>query len=252
MTYFAFLAIFIGIPLAIFGWISWRDRGRPFPAGLRAFPAGTILLAHIALALFYTTPWDNYLVATGVWRYDPQLVTGITIGWVPIEEYTFFALQPILTSLWLWFLMRRLGEGESVVVSRPGLRRWAILIVAPIWLFCCFLLWSGWRPATYFSLQMAWALFPILIQLAFGADILWHYRRLLLWGILPPVLYLSAADCVAIAAGTWTIDPQQSFNFLLGGLLPVEEFTFFLMTTILIVFGTFLTLAIASRERAKL
>ena len=44
-----------------------------------------------------------HLVATQVWWYDPQLVTGLLIGWVPIEEYLFFILQPLLTGLWLAF-----------------------------------------------------------------------------------------------------------------------------------------------------
>jgi lycopene cyclase domain-containing protein len=63
---------------------------------------------HVVIALVYTTPWDNYLVATNVWWYDPELVTGIVIGWVPIEEYTFFILQPILGGLWIFFLRNRM------------------------------------------------------------------------------------------------------------------------------------------------
>jgi lycopene cyclase domain-containing protein len=65
------------------------------------------------IAVVYTTPWDNYLVATGVWWYDPQLVTGLVLGWVPIEEYTFFIVQPILAGLWLLMLMRYLPAGEQ-------------------------------------------------------------------------------------------------------------------------------------------
>src|SRR4029078_4568828 len=62
---------------------------------------------HVLLAVIYTTPWDNYLVATGVWYYNPQLVTGFLIGYVPIEEYTFFVLETILSGLWWWFLASR-------------------------------------------------------------------------------------------------------------------------------------------------
>jgi len=63
------------------------------------------MLALIGLSVLYTTPWDNYLVATRVWYYDPALVLNAIIGYVPIEEYTFFILQTILTglfTLWLW------------------------------------------------------------------------------------------------------------------------------------------------------
>ena len=51
------------------------------------------------VAVLYTTPWDNYLVATGVWWYDPHLVAGLVLGWVPIEEYTFFILQTLAMGL---------------------------------------------------------------------------------------------------------------------------------------------------------
>ena len=31
------------------------------------------------IAVVYTTHWDNYLVATRVWWYDPALVSGIGV-----------------------------------------------------------------------------------------------------------------------------------------------------------------------------
>jgi len=58
-----------------------------------------IALPLIALiALTYTTAWDNYLVARDVWWYGPGRVLA-TIGFVPVEEYLFFVLQPVLTGL---------------------------------------------------------------------------------------------------------------------------------------------------------
>ena len=60
--------------------------------------------------------------------------------------------------------------------------------------------------------------------------------------LLPPWLYLSAADYLAIGAGTWTIDPAQTTGILLGGVLPIEEVVFFLLTNVLIVFGMVLLL----------
>ena len=88
-----------------------------------------------------------------------------------------------------------------------------------------------------------------MLQLAFGADILWRHRRLVLLAWLPTILYLSAADAVAIGAGTWTIDPAQSLNIFLGGILPVEELLFFGLTNALLTFGMVLVLARQSQER---
>jgi putative membrane protein len=105
------------------------------------------------------------------------------------------------------------------------------------------------KPATYFALESAWALFPIAIQLFFGADILWHHRRLVGLTVLPITLFLSLADAFAIASGTWTIAPGQSLNIFMGSL-PFEELVFFLLTNILIGFGITLLLAPESRARA--
>ena len=95
MTYFGVLIWFIGIPLIVLAAVTAVDarRGRTSPP-----LAWVVLAAHVVIALSYTTPWDNYLVATRVWWYDPALVAGITLGWVPIEEYTFFVVQTRATS----------------------------------------------------------------------------------------------------------------------------------------------------------
>jgi lycopene cyclase domain-containing protein len=88
-----------------------------------------------------------------------------------------------------------------------------------------------------------------MLQLFFGADILWRYRRAVLVGMFGPTIYLAAADALAIGAGIWTINPAQSLHLLIGGVLPVEEFIFFLLTNTLIVFGVTLSIAPESRQR---
>ena len=60
---------------------------------------------------------------------------------------------------------------------------------------------------------------------------------------------LVLADALAIHAGTWTIDPAQSFGVFLGGVLPIEEFAFFLMTNVLLTSGIVLLWAEESHER---
>ena len=196
----------------------------------------------------YTTPWDNYLVATGVWWYDPALVNGLTIGWVPIEEYTFFVLQPIFSSLLLLAVMQ-LWQTTSSAIDRPRARLISVAGVGLIWLISVIVLLSGWQPGVYLGLELGWALPPIILQLAFGADILWHYGKRVALAVLAPTIYLSAADALAINIGIWTINPEQSLHWLIGGILPFEEFIFFLLTNTLIVFGVTLSLAPSSRER---
>jgi lycopene cyclase domain-containing protein len=252
VTYSSFLARFVVIPLAFVGGLTLYDvyRKRPLPDALRGFPAWLVLAAHVLVALLYTTPWDNYLVATGVWWYDPKLVAGVTIGWVPIEEYTFFVLQTLLSGLWLLWLARRLPVGQDEILSHNHLlRRVSALVTGALWLASVVGLLSGWKPGVYLTIQLAWALPPIIFQLAFGADILWRYRGLVLLTLAPATLYLSATDAVAISAGTWVIDPAQSLEIYLGGVLPLEEFTFFLATNTLVAFG--MTLVLARKSQAR-
>jgi lycopene cyclase domain-containing protein len=251
MTYFGFLLRFLVVPLVLMAGLTWRDlrRGVNHPLALRNWPAWVVLLVHVVVALLYTTPWDNYLVATRVWWYDPTLVTGITLGWVPLEEYTFFVLQTLVAGLWLLYLARRLPLEDSSNLYR-GQSRWITTLVAGLlWLAAVAMLLAGWQPGTYLALELTWALPPIMLQLAFGADILWHHRRLVLLSLLPPTFYLCIADALAIGAGTWTINPARSLNVYLGGGLPLEELVFFTLTNTLVVFGMVLGLARESRDR---
>ncbi|MCB0044006.1 MAG: lycopene cyclase domain-containing protein [Caldilineaceae bacterium] len=254
MTYFAFLARFLGIPLIILAILTWRDarQGRRLPAPLYTWPPGFVILAHVIVAVLYTTPWDNYLVATRVWWYDPALVNGLVIGWVPIEEYTFFVLQTIMTGLIWLFLAKRLVADTDVmrpVDQRPGLRYGITGLLLVIWPAAVGILAAGWRPGTYLGLELAWALPPIMLQTAFGADIIWRYRRLVFWSLVPVTIYLCLGDAVAIGAGTWSIDPAQSTGILIGNL-PLEEIVFFFITNILVVLGMTLVLARGSQQRA--
>ena len=255
MTYFRFLLIFLGIPLVVMvllTWLDWRRR-RSLPEDLRAAPGWLAMLVHVLVAVVYTTPWDNYLVASGVWYYNPALVTGFTIGWVPIEEYTFFVVQTLLTGLWLLFLARRMpaaAHDSAPSTFDRHLRFWSALILGVIWLGSLGLLASGWKPATYLALILAWALLPIVVQLAYGADMLWRRRKLVGLALLSSTLYLGLADSLAIGSGTWTIDPRQSLNIFIGAL-PLEELLFFLVTDTLVIFGMTLLMATETRQRAR-
>lgn len=254
MTYFGFLLRFLVIPIVLLLVVAWIDhrRGRTLPPALQSWASWIPVAAHAVIALIYTTPWDNYLVATRVWWYEPELVTGFVIGYVPIEEYTFFVLQPILTGLWLLFLARRLPATTQPAQHPARIRLISSLAVGVIWLIAVVKLVSGSSAFTYLALLLAWALPPVIIQLAFGADILWRHRRLVLLTLIPSTVYLSAADALAIDGGTWTINPEQSLHILIGGVLPLEEAIFFFITNLLITLGLTLVLARESRERLPL
>jgi lycopene cyclase domain-containing protein len=249
MTYFGFLLCFLVTPIVpLLFFRTWKMRGKS-AAAFQGDKAGWSALAvQVALAVLYTTPWDNYLVATGVWYYNPAQVSGVLLGYVPLEEYTFFVLESILVGLWWQFLATRLDAAGPC--RRPArLRLWSSIAVLVMWGGSLIILSSGWKPATYLGLILGWALPPIMIQLAFGADILWQRRKPLALLILVPALYLSCADTMAIRGGVWAIATAQSTGIFIGGL-PLEEGVFFFVTVILLGFG--MTLSLAPESRARL
>ena len=245
MTYFGFLAAFILFPIFVLTIVGiWKRRKGKF---INDSTIACAIGIHIILALLYTTPWDNYLVATDVWFYNPRLISGIILGYVPIEEYTFFLLETLFMGLWWQIVARRITSLEAFKPSKR-LRLWFPLIAAMIWLGSALVFLNDWKPVTYLSIILFWAIPPMIPQLAFGADILWHQRKLLAWTILPIGLYLSFVDSLAIASGTWTINPVQSTGIFIGKL-PLEEGVFFFVTATLISFGMTLLMAKESPTR---
>lgn len=269
MTYATLLMRFLAIPVAGMiclvvrdWWLGKRARGVMWPGWS---PYG-LLLALMVVAILYTTPWDHHLIAIGVWWYRPSLVSGVTLGRIPLEEVIFFPVQTAFIGLWcLWLIPRLAGQGRAAAagasadgraesVSRSagdGKFLRLILVVASgcLWLTALTLLFSGWRTGTYLRWEFVWALPPIMLQLGVGGDILWRYRFLLVVALVPTVLYLSVVDALAISAGIWTIDPHQSLGILIGGRLPLEEFIFFTLTSVVVAFGLVLGTANAFHER---
>jgi len=247
MTYFGFLAAFILSPIFILGVFHiWNRRKGSFTSPHDSKIIGAIGI-HMILALLYTTTWDNYLVATGVWFYNPRLVSGISLGFVPLEEYTFFLLQTLFVGLW-WRVVAHWAIPVHGFKPSQRLRSVTIIIAVLVWLGSAFVFLNHWKPMTYLSIILFWAIPPIIPQLAFGADTLWHQRKLLAWTILPMGLYLSFADSLAITSGTWRINPAQSTGLFIGRL-PLEEAVFFFVTVTMVSFGVTLLLAKESQSR---
>lgn len=243
MTYFQSLLFFLGPVLGILTWQVIRRR-------LANKQTISGVLINVGLALVYTTPWDNYLVATQVWWYSAAQVTGITLGYVPLEEYTFFILQTLTTGLFLLVVMDLTGEISKPSLPNFKLRIGSAVMILIIGLISLILLIIEWMPGRYGALILAWASFPLGVQMIFGADILWARRRTLLFTIIPMTLYLWLMDAISIASGIWTIDPLQTTGIMVWKL-PAEEMLFFFVTNILVSFGLTLFLAPESLVRIQ-
>ncbi|MFB6252552.1 MAG: lycopene cyclase domain-containing protein [Halobellus sp.] len=197
--------------------------------GLRRYWVGVAVITIVAVV--YTTPWDNLLIARGVWWYGDG-TTIARVGQAPIEEYLFIIVQPWLTALWLSHLS---VPTEWEAADHPIRSRvLALVLAAGIGI-------AGWQllslDATfYLGAILAWAAPVVAIQWVVGAPQLWDRRRLVGIGTLVPTLYLCTVDRVAIELGIWILSEQYTTGLYVLGL-PVEEATFFLVTNLFVVQG---------------
>lgn len=272
LTYLQFHLIFLGVPLLLLAAATARGvalrvggaRGGATPrvrALGRSFDARVVgLVVMCVLALVYTTPWDSYLIRRGAWGYGEGAVLARFLA-VPLGEYLFFVLQPVLTALWLYLLpagpvdaapaaradggtarlrgrersgltvgQRALGAGGGGLVALAG---WVVL---------------GTDGGFYLGTLLLWAAPVLSVQWAFDWPYLWARRRVVAVGVAVPTLYLWLADTVALALGIWELSPVLTTGAVVPLLgLPVEEAAFFLLTNLFLVQGLVLWLRVADR-----
>ncbi len=236
MTYLAFHLCFILPPILLLLFVPPRPLTGASRWAVVALPAMALL------AVVYTTPWDNHLVRIGVWGYGADRVMG-TIGYVPIEEYALFVLQPVLTGLWLyrvsagrtWSRLER-GPLRPRLIVAAGLI--AVAVVAAALLL--------WQSTTYLGLILAWSLPVLALQWGWGGDIFARSGRVMAVAVAVPTLYLWVADRIAIGLGVWEISSRYTTGITLFGL-PVEEAVFFLATNIMVVQGLVAILWLSGR-----
>lgn len=229
LTYLGFHAVFVLPVIAVLlagvsrrrriGGVDWRHRG-----------AGVALLA--AIALVYTTPWDNYLISRGVWWYGEGTVAA-TVWHAPVEEYLFVALQPLVAGSWLYVLPAP-SVGTVEVTRRDRLAG----ALAGVGVGGVALLAGGGR-TYYLGAILAWAAPVFAFQWGFGWPYLLAARRTLALGVAAPTLYFWVADRAALRFGVWHISSAHTTGLAPFGL-PVEEAAFFLVTNLFVAQGLLL------------
>ncbi|HSJ32356.1 MAG TPA: lycopene cyclase domain-containing protein [Longimicrobiales bacterium] len=256
MTYLQFHLVFIVPPLLA---LLYAVRDARTVLGPRA---RWVLPVMAVVALLYTTPWDNYLVYRGVWWYGADRVLG-TIGWVPVEEYLFFVLQPLLTGAWTYYVLVRRPPADASFEHAPDLTARApdllarlgsvrmlgasiYLLIAGIGVFALTV-----ERGLYLGLILAWAAPVLAAQWPFIARGVTAAPGRFAAAVAVPTVYLWIADRVAIGAGIWSISPRYTTGVHIAGL-PLEEAAFFLVTNLLVVQGVqlFLQPSLARRTAA--
>lgn len=120
MSYLQFHLLFVLPPIAVL----FLALKRPLSAVGHFAWLGLPLMSLVALV--YTTPWDIHLISRGIWHYGEGRMIA-TVAGVPVEEFAFFALQPLLTGLWLYNLLRR--EDVPSLDARNVPARWGGTVI---------------------------------------------------------------------------------------------------------------------------
>jgi len=234
-TYLQFHLAFLVPALMFMMATAFVSRNRLRNAGLWRLGAGRTYWVGVAIitvvALVYTTPWDNYLIARGVWSYGAGS-TLATLGYAPVEEYVFIVVQPWLTALWLSHLSlpRRWATPVRPLGTRVVATALAVTVGIAGWLML------GTDATFYLGAILAWAAPVLALQWAVGAPQLWAQRRLVVLGALVPTAYFCVADRIAIEYGIWVLSARYTTGLTVAGL-PIEEATFFVVTNLFVVQG---------------
>jgi lycopene cyclase domain-containing protein len=188
------------------------------------------------LAVVYTTPWDNYLIARGVWWYG-EGDTWRHLWVAPLGEYLFFVLQSVLTGTWI-AVINPICEYEPTDFNRlpriVGAATWlGVSILGAILTF------AGGSDLFYLGATVIWAAPIIALQWGVGGAYLTRQWQPWLIAVVVPSVYLWMVDRIAIGLGVWTISRTYSTGIDILGL-PLEEAVFFVCTNLLIVYGLIL------------
>jgi lycopene cyclase domain-containing protein len=209
-------------------------------AGLIRMNAKRILWSiglQIFAALVYTTPWDNYLVFKGIWIYGEGRVVG-TLGYVPIEEYIFFLLQPIFTGLLTVGFLRN----TNLQFDRPPLFSSPRAVGFFLAMTCLGVVALFKESTLYLGLILAWGAPVLGFHWFIGGALLKKLWLPLTKTILVSTAYLWFCDIIALREKIWSISEVFTTGIFIGSYLPIEEALFFLLTNVLVVQGVALFL----------
>lgn len=99
MTYLALNAVFVVVAGAIAAF-AMRRRGAAGGASGAARGVASVGIA-LLIVLLLTALFDNVMIASGLFAYEPGLILGFTVGLAPIEDFAYpVAAALLLPALW--------------------------------------------------------------------------------------------------------------------------------------------------------
>ncbi|KAJ3230756.1 hypothetical protein HDU81_004262, partial [Chytriomyces hyalinus] len=193
------------------------------------------IIALSSIAIIYTTPWDNYIVAKGAWTYPADRVLAV-IGYVPIEEYAFFVIQTMFTGL----ICLACTRGDLHVLHLKAAPLSVRIIPVLLFLMMAGLGISIATPSTntfYIGALLGWTGPVLALQWWIAGPFIWSLRRRVAVSVIAPTLYLWWVDHSSIKNGVWDISTTGTLGLLVTPHLPIEEAAFFLIVNCMVVFG---------------
>ncbi|KAE8266130.1 hypothetical protein A4X09_0g6214 [Tilletia walkeri] len=254
LTYRAFHLYFTIPPTLILALLA-----RPFLTQLERIKL--ILLPLVAFV--WTTAWDSELIRMRAWGYPRACVLG-TVWRIPVEEYFFFLIQSVMTTLFTTLLTRWILPPLYLQPKPAGTSAWRASTLMPIcYVGICL---SGLSLAFasenqhnyYLGMILWWSSIPLILLTWGAADYFAaicsptslevatdsHFPALaraaaVLASVAVPTGYLWFADVFALRRGTWFISRHTSLEVFVIPDLPIEEATFFFVTNLILVVASF-------------
>jgi len=104
MSYLTLDAVFLGVCCAVTAGVTIVARRREGRHPEARVSWAAVLLTAVGL-LVLTAVFDNVMIAVGLFSYDPDSLSGVFLGRVPLEDFAY----PVAASLMLpalWMLLR--------------------------------------------------------------------------------------------------------------------------------------------------
>lgn len=216
--------------IAVLALITW-----PFVSRFELFK----IVFVSSMAFIYTTPWDNYIIFHDAWIYKPENILAV-IGYVPVEEYMFFVIQTIMTSLWVLICTRWSPACLYFNYNKMTYKliRWIPILILALATIQGYRIAIPGKDTFYLGCIMWWSC-PVIMFLWFGAGNYFIKKSTLTAiAVVVPTLYLCWVDQIALKNDVWHINEKTSLKIFLAEDLPFEECLFFLITNIIIVLGS--------------
>lgn len=119
MTYLALNAVFLLVAAGVAA-VALVVRRRRSSGGRRTGRAAASVVIALLIVLVLTAVFDTVMIGAGLFTYQPELISGLTIGLAPIEDFAY----PVAAALLLPALWSLLGGRAPAPTSVPaGSRR---------------------------------------------------------------------------------------------------------------------------------